>query len=176
MIKSILVATDGSDHANKALDLASDIAAKYGARMILLHVLMRDASIAEIRKLIDVSELPAEMQDEIERLAAVPDGTASISGVYADIPVAISGTILDAVGSRITDAARKDAAEKGVSEISTVLAVGDPARRILQTAENEDADMIVMGSRGFGDLRGLLVGSVSHKVSHLSKCTCVTVK
>lgn len=176
MIKSILVATDGSDHANKALDLASDIAAKYGARMILLHVLMRDASISEIRKLIDVSELPADLQDEIERLVAVPEATASISGAYADIPVAISGKLLDAVGSRITDAARKDAGEKGVSEISTVLAVGDPAKRILQTAENEDADMIVMGSRGFGDLRGLLLGSVSHKVSHLSKCTCVTVK
>ena len=176
MIKSILVATDGSDHANKALDLASDIAAKYGARMILLHVLMRDASICEIRKLIDVNELPAEMQAEIERLEAIPDGTASISGAYADIPIAVSGNILDAVGSRITDAARKDATGKGVGEISTVLAVGDPARRILQTAENEDADMIIMGSRGFGDLRGLLLGSVSHKVSHLSKCTCVTVK
>ena len=176
MIKTILVATDGSDHANKALDLASDIAAKYGARMVLLHVMMRDASIGEIRNLFDVSELPGEMQAEIERLEAIPAETASISGAYADIPMPVPGAILEAVGSRITDAARAEAAGKGVGEISTVLAVGDPARRILQTAENEDADMIVLGSRGFGDLRGLLVGSVSHKVSHLSKRTCVTVK
>ena len=36
--------------------------------------------------------------------------------------------------------------------------------------------MIVMGSRGFGDLKGLLMGSVSHKVSNQSPITCITVK
>ena len=48
--------------------------------------------------------------------------------------------------------------------------------RILAAAEHENADMIVMGSRGMGDLKGLFVGSVSNKVSHLAPCTCVTVK
>jgi nucleotide-binding universal stress UspA family protein len=33
-----------------------------------------------------------------------------------------------------------------------------------------------MGSRGLGKMAGVLMGSISHKVSHLSKCTCVTVK
>ena len=35
MIRTILVATDGSDHAKKALTLASDLGAKYGAKMAL---------------------------------------------------------------------------------------------------------------------------------------------
>lgn len=175
-IKTVLVATDGSEHANKALDLASDVAAKYGARMVLLHVLMRDATVAEVRELIDVSELSEELQAEIERLEAIPFETSSISGAYANVPITLTREVLDAVGSRITEAARKTAADRGIEQISTVMAAGDPARRILETASAEQADMIVMGSRGFGDLRGLLLGSVSHKVCHLAECTCVTVK
>ncbi len=176
MIETVLVATDGSEHASKALDLASDVAARYGARMVLLHVLLRDATVANVRELIDFSELSEELQVEIERLEAIPFETASVSGAYVDVPVTLTREILAAVGRRITEAARKTAADKGVERISTVMTAGDPAKRILETATAEQADMIVMGSRGLGDLRGLLLGSVSHKVSHLSACTCVTVK
>jgi len=38
------------------------------------------------------------------------------------------------------------------------------------------SDMIVMGSRGLSDLAGLLVGSVSHKVTNMAPCTCITVR
>jgi nucleotide-binding universal stress UspA family protein len=38
MIKKILVPTDGSDHAKKAIEIASDLALKYGATICLLHV------------------------------------------------------------------------------------------------------------------------------------------
>ena len=36
--------------------------------------------------------------------------------------------------------------------------------------------MVFLGSRGLGDAKGLLLGSVSHKVMHLAPCTCVAVK
>ena len=64
----------------------------------------------------------------------------------------------------------------GVKDITTQILDGAPADMIIAAAENENADLIVMGSRGLGNFAGLLLGSVSHKVSHLSKCTCVTVK
>ena len=38
-MERILVALDGSEHSDKALDLASDIAGKYGTELVLLHVL-----------------------------------------------------------------------------------------------------------------------------------------
>jgi nucleotide-binding universal stress UspA family protein len=60
--------------------------------------------------------------------------------------------------------------------VHCVIEDGDPGKEILRYAEEETANLIVMGSRGLSDLQGLLMGSVSHKVSHLSPCSCITVK
>jgi nucleotide-binding universal stress UspA family protein len=46
-----------------------------------------------------------------------------------------------------------------------LVVVGDPAEAILQTAEAEEVDLIVMGRRGLGRWEGLLVGSVSERVA-----------
>jgi nucleotide-binding universal stress UspA family protein len=54
------------------------------------------------------------------------------------------------------------------------VAEGSPVERILLAAE--DADMIFLGSRGLSGAKGLLMGSVSHKVANLADRTCVTVK
>ena len=68
------------------------------------------------------------------------------------------------------------ARQSGVSAIQTVVQEGDPAQTILQVARERHADMIVMGSRGLGDVGGFLLGSVSHKVSSLAECTCIIIK
>ena len=51
-----------------------------------------------------------------------------------------------------------------------VVVRGDPAEGILEIAESESADLIVMGRRGLGRLRGVLVGSVSERVSRHAEC------
>ena len=74
---------------------------------------------------------------------------------------------------------RKVEGTLGVSVAGTIKCVtgsGDAASAILAAAEEEGADLIVMGSRGLGAFRSLLVGSVSQKVSHLADCSCITVK
>jgi nucleotide-binding universal stress UspA family protein len=56
------------------------------------------------------------------------------------------------------------------------LLVGDPAEAIVQTAEEERADLIVMGTHGRTGLTRLLMGSVAEAVVRKAKCPVLTVK
>jgi len=56
------------------------------------------------------------------------------------------------------------------------LLVGDPASAIIQAAESENADMIVMGTHGRTGLTRLLMGSVAEAVIRKAKCPVLTVK
>jgi nucleotide-binding universal stress UspA family protein len=53
---------------------------------------------------------------------------------------------------------------------------GYAAREIINDAGEVNADVIVMGSRGRGDLAGLLLGSTTHKVVHLSDRPVLVVR
>lgn len=53
---------------------------------------------------------------------------------------------------------------------------GYAAREIIAEAKNRDAGVIVMGSRGRGDLAGILVGSTAHKVVHLTDRPVLVVR
>ena len=53
---------------------------------------------------------------------------------------------------------------------------GYPPDQIVDYAESIGAALIVVGSRGFGDLKSLLLGSTSHRVSHLATCDVLIVK
>jgi nucleotide-binding universal stress UspA family protein len=68
--------------------------------------------------------------------------------------------------------------DEGVSARGEVVNTfhGREAREILETAKAEGFDLIVMGSRGLGDLAGLLLGSVTHKVLHLADRPVLVVR
>ena len=53
---------------------------------------------------------------------------------------------------------------------------GYPPDEVVDYATSIEADLIVIGSRGFGDLKSLLLGSTSHRISHLSPCDVLIVK
>lgn len=69
----------------------------------------------------------------------------------------------------------QEADRKGV-KAETMLARGHPARIILYTASAEKADLVVVGSRGLGGVKGLLLGSVSSAVVHNSKTPVLVAK
>ncbi len=90
--------------------------------------------------------------------------------VYAPETVDEAAALVDRVAKWLKD--------EGVSARGEVVTSihGREAREILETAKAEDADLIVMGSRGLGDLAGLLVGSVTHKVLHLTDRPVLVVR
>jgi nucleotide-binding universal stress UspA family protein len=83
---------------------------------------------------------------------------------------------LQSESEQILRDAELQAQHKGAPKVEKVLRSGDAAAIILEVANDQKADVIVMGSRGLGNLKGLLLGSVSHKVSQLSQCSCISVK
>ena len=90
---------------------------------------------------------------------------------YADLGEA---DFIRAAG-RMLRRAEDRAKRAGAPNVAAILDTGDPATRIVYQAEANAADLIVMGRRGLGDLGGLLLGSVSHKVAQLASCACLTV-
>jgi nucleotide-binding universal stress UspA family protein len=79
-------------------------------------------------------------------------------------------------GRTVTAAATEIVEKQGLDVAGSEVVVGSAANEILEFADRHNIDGIVMGSRGLSDFKGLLLGSVSHKVGHLAKCTCITVR
>lgn len=176
MFETILVPTDGSDHAKKAVLLASDIAAKYQARLLLLHVVPTGPLPEEVRRMARVEHITPGSSGPSVPLS--PEGkfpASTILGTKSESDEQ-AAQLLQFLADKILAAAKRVAQDHGVQKVSSVIADGDPAQQILRHAEKEGANLIVMGSRGLSDLKGLLMGSVSHKVSQLSPCSCITVK
>ena len=95
---------------------------------------------------------------------------------YATVPVPPSAEELEKAGQKVMEQARAVVGEHGVDAPVTAIRPGDPGRMIVEYAKAENADLIVMGRRGLGQLGSLLVGSVTHKVSQLADCAVLTVK
>jgi nucleotide-binding universal stress UspA family protein len=71
--------------------------------------------------------------------------------------------------------ARQIAEKAGASTVATEVKLGDPAEAILDCARALAADTVVVGKRGRGRLKGLLIGSVSQKLVSLCECPVVVV-
>ena len=78
-----------------------------------------------------------------------------------------------AIGEQILDSTRKQVAND--VSVETQLIEGPPAPAILRVADEDGCDMIVMGSRGHGQLAGILLGSVSNAVAQRANCPVLIV-
>lgn len=66
--------------------------------------------------------------------------------------------------------------EQGDLSYTLKVAIGDPAAEIIEIADREKTDLIIIGSRGLGTIKGVFLGSVSQKVTYHAKCPVMIVK
>ena len=175
-MERIMVALDGSEHSDKALDLASDIAAQSGAELVLLHVIS-DKPLSDAERHMAEVEFPDEIVASLDATGIDAGGDPKTRAQrmmqrYADV----ARGFREAMGQRLISRSRTRARDRGVRSVQTVLEDGDPASTIIRLAKGLHVDMLFLGSRGLGGAKSLLMGSVSHKVAHLAECTCVSVK
>jgi nucleotide-binding universal stress UspA family protein len=148
MVSHVLVAVDGSSHADRAVEFAAEFAVNYEVDLTVLNVVSY------------ASTVPLAL-----------GAYAELEGLYAE-----SRSVLQTAGEKIVESAAERARRIGVAKVSTAVELGSPAQTICETAKEIGADVIVMGRRGLGDFSGLFLGSVTHKVAHTADCTVVTVK
>ena len=79
-------------------------------------------------------------------------------------------------GETILNHAKDYSVSNGVMNVKTYLKQGDPAREILELAKSINPDLIVIGNRKRGFLRGVFLGSVSQRVAANSECAVLVVK
>lgn len=147
MFKKILVPIDGNELAQKALDEAIEYAKPAGAVLTVLYVRPR-TPIAH----------PVAFVDHID----IEDDTRVFT------PASVRQR-LEQRGNELLEAAAAKCGAGGV-QCETVMAISDePNEAIVETAEQRGINLIFMASRGRGNLRSMLLGSVTQKVLANSK-------
>lgn len=146
MFQKILLASDGSEEALEAAKFAADLAQKYGSSLTVLHVFSAPVPVP-----LGFNSAGVDFDPEL------------LSRYAEEVRTAVerrTGHVLDEAG--VTYTTRQE--------------LGHPAEVIIQIAEQETIDLIVMGSRGLGKIKSLLLGSISNHVIHHAHCPVLIVK
>jgi nucleotide-binding universal stress UspA family protein len=146
MISSIVVGTDGSDTASIAVRQAISLAAALNARLQIVSA-YEPVSNARLRS---------------ERLSAPEDVQWNLNP-REDV-------------LQLLESAEHDANDGGVEAVETFARVGDAADAILDVAEEQHADLVVVGNKGMTGATRFLLGSVPNKVSHHAPCSVLIVR
>jgi len=136
----------------------------------------------------DGSETATEAVKTAIELARLAKSKLEIVSAYEPIPQqrlkdesqGISGDVAYSVNPRedvqlILDKAAADA-KKAKVDVVTHPREGDPADAILDVAEENDADLVLIGNKGMTGARRFLLGSVPNKISHHAPCDVWIVK
>jgi nucleotide-binding universal stress UspA family protein len=146
LFKKILVAFDGSEQSKRAIDYASDMANSCKGKLIVLTVVPR----------VTLPVFPDE------GFGSVPVSTSQDWAEYQDK--------MNASYKKSQDDAMKDIKEHYPKlSAEAILLEGRPSSTIVEQAEKNQADLIVMGSRGIGGISGWILGSTSRRV--VESCT-----
>ena len=146
MFRSILVGTDGSQTAHTAVARAIEMAAGLGARL----------------GIVSAYEPVSDPRAHGEQVIAPKDAQWAINP-HEEVLA-------------LLDEARAEAVGAGVTEVETFARQGDAADAIIDVAEEQRCDLIVVGNKGMTGAKRFLLGSVPNKVSHHAPCSVLIVR
>lgn len=146
MYSKILVPVDGSPTSKRALEHAVAIAGAFGAKIYLLNV----ANIVSAVSNFDQGSIVSSRLNE-QIAHDLEDSSREVMALM-----------------------RKEIPE-GI-EVEELLHVGTPGPIIIDVANEYGVDLVVMGSRGYGVLKGIFLGSVSTYVAKREKFPVLIVK
>ena len=147
-IKRILVAIDGSQNAQRALETAVDMAIRLNSELMIAHVVY------------------------------VPGLFWSMGLPGTSIPTDKIEEDAEKIAQEVISKAVKFAKDAGVTkaEGEMVTELTSPAQGIVQLAEKGGVDLIAVGTRGNGGFKKLLLGSVANSVLHYAPCSVLVTK
>lgn len=146
MFASLLVGTDGSETAKTAVRHAIDLARELGARLLI----------------VSAYEPVSNLRLREERLG-LPQDAQWMTGPREDVLAMLE----EAAG---------EARSVGLEAVETFARQGDAADAIIDVAEEQHCDLIVVGNRGMTGAKRFLLGSVPNKVSHHAPCSVLIVR
>jgi nucleotide-binding universal stress UspA family protein len=145
MFGAIVVGTDGSETAGKAVSRAVELAVALGARLLVVSA-FEPVSDSRLRE--EAQQAPADLQWMVNPREDV---------------------------NATLEEARETAEQAGV-DAEIFARQGDPADAILDVAEEQRADLIVVGNKGMTGAKRFLLGSVPNKVSHHAPCSVLIIR
>lgn len=146
-MKKMLVAYDGSDASKKAVDMCLKCSDD-DDEVVLLTV------------------IPAELSESSFTKMLLP--TIDLSSVVK------SGSFKDKAMESLSKIVKE--IESGVKKVGIVVESGDPADEILMTAKKNQADIIIVGYKGYGKEGRFLLGSVTDKVVRHASISVIVVR
>jgi nucleotide-binding universal stress UspA family protein len=146
-MKKILVPVDGSEISLKAAAQAVELAKKFGSEVTFLSVVQLELPFFETAT---IPQNFIQIQDELETAASRES-------------------------EKLLDSLIKDYRDTGVTMDKKVL-IGTVDEEIVDFAEQEEYDLILMGRRGFSPAKRFFVGSTTKKVLAAAPCSVMVVK
>ena len=146
MFASIVAGTDGSDTARTAVRYAIDLARELGARL----------EIVSAYEPVSGSRLRAEQVDAPEDVEWAINPREDVVALLEEV--------------------RSEAEAAGVKHVETYARQGEAADAIIDVAEEQRADLIIVGNKGMTGAKRFLLGSVPNRISHHAPCSVLIVR
>lgn len=163
-IKKILYATDLSESALHAFSYAVNLANMYGAGITILHVLAEFPGEEFISNMID-----SDTWNEI-KMRHYSEARDKLIGKKRD------HIALREVLQAFSEEVKADAKEQTFVTDEVLIKSGAPAEVIVQTAQEQNCDLIVMGTHGHGVIADVLIGSTAKWVVRQSPIPVLVIR